>query len=440
MPINWLADVLRDAGVRVVEEGNWRGRGVSGAFDPRGVLWHHTVGTSSATNPAPALGTVINGRPTLQGPLCHALVDYHGVFHLISANRTNHAGPTRASGPIPAGDGNTMLVGWEIDYQGVHQAITGEQYRESVIATAAVLRVLGRDASYARGHRETSVEGKIDPGHVDLDRMRADVAERLKQPGERFAVVGEKGRLYAKDSRDGTWLAINSGGAGLVRADGNWLVWSEGDKWFAKYGLYDSWRTMGDDGVRDLAVDGMRFAYVNSAGVVKVKDGPDAAWQGLNTGGATKVVLDRVYNRIGWLENGAFYLKEGIFDSWRTMAKSGVRDIAIAGDRFAYVDTDGRVFAKDGRDSSWTQLNSSGAAKVVLMRNWIGWLEGGTFYVKEGLYSSWRTMATGVSDIVAGAPDWFGFVKNGDFFAKKGPDSGFVQLAGSQITAAAIRS
>ncbi|WP_433391279.1 N-acetylmuramoyl-L-alanine amidase [Micromonospora sp. KLBMP9576] len=179
MGIPWLADVLRAAGVAVVEEGNWRARGVSGAFAPIGVLWHHTAATSSPSRPAPALGVCINGRSDLPGPLCHALVDYHGVFHLISANRANHAGNSRGSGPIPAGSGNTMLIGWEIDYNGVNQAMTQAQYNASVAATAAVLRTLGRDASYARGHRETSTTGKIDPSFIDLDAMRRDVAAAM---------------------------------------------------------------------------------------------------------------------------------------------------------------------------------------------------------------------------------------------------------------------
>ncbi|MEU7806341.1 MULTISPECIES: peptidoglycan recognition protein family protein [unclassified Micromonospora] len=177
--IPWLADVLRSAGVTVVEEGNWLGRVAGSSFNPIGVLWHHTASTSSAANPHPALGICINGRSDLPGPLCHALVDYNGVFHVISGGRANHAGSSRGSGPIPAGDGNTLLVGWEIDYNGVDQRMTPAQYSASVLATAAVLRRLGRDASYARGHRETSTTGKIDPSFIDLDSMRADVARQL---------------------------------------------------------------------------------------------------------------------------------------------------------------------------------------------------------------------------------------------------------------------
>lgn len=189
MRISWLADVLRGAGVEVVEEGDWLNRGASsggGAFEPYGVLWHHTAFLSSAEDPAPALDTCINGRPDLSGPLCQALVDYDGVFHVISANRANHAGECGGSGPIPPGDGNTMLVGWEIDYAGDGSAeggpvqhMTQAQYDASVAASAAVILQFGTDASYVRGHRETSTTGKIDPSFIDLDAMRADVAAAM---------------------------------------------------------------------------------------------------------------------------------------------------------------------------------------------------------------------------------------------------------------------
>lgn len=184
MQISWLGDVLRAAGVTVVEEPGWLTRTANGTLDPIGVLWHHTAAPSSASNPAPALNVCINGRSDLPGPLCHALVDFNGVFHLVSANYANHAGTARASGPIPAGSGNVMLIGWEIDYAGdggagVVQEMTAAQYDASVRATAAVLTQLGRDASYARGHRETSTSGKIDPSFIDLDAMRADVAAAM---------------------------------------------------------------------------------------------------------------------------------------------------------------------------------------------------------------------------------------------------------------------
>lgn len=184
MQISWLEDVLRGAGVSVVVEGDWLNRSAGASFEPIGVLWHHTAAPSSAERPHPALDICINGRSDLPGPLCQALVDHFGVFHLISANRCNHAGTSGGSGPIPAGDGNTLMIGWEIDYAGdggggVVQEMTPAQYDASVAATAAVLQRLGRSADHARGHRETSTSGKIDPSFIDLDAMRADVAAAM---------------------------------------------------------------------------------------------------------------------------------------------------------------------------------------------------------------------------------------------------------------------
>ncbi|MEU5562063.1 N-acetylmuramoyl-L-alanine amidase [Micromonospora musae] len=245
--IPWLVDVLRGAGVQVVVEGDWLNRMRPGSFDPIGVLWHHTAATSSATNPHPALNICINGRPDLAGPLCQALVDYHGVFHVISAGRCNHAGASRGSGPIPAGDGNTLMIGWEIDYNGVDQEMTAAQYNASIAATAAVLTRLGRDASHARGHRETSTTGKIDPSFIDLNVMRSDVAAKMaggtawssivdNSTAGRFTasaswgVSSYSGQRYGADYRyadpvaasDPAWYRFNVPAAGNYRVDAWW--------------------------------------------------------------------------------------------------------------------------------------------------------------------------------------------------------------------------
>ncbi|RKN20065.1 N-acetylmuramoyl-L-alanine amidase [Micromonospora musae] len=245
--IPWLVDVLRGAGVQVVVEGDWLNRMRPGSFDPIGVLWHHTAATSSATNPHPALNICINGRPDLAGPLCQALVDYHGVFHVISAGRCNHAGASRGSGPIPAGDGNTLMIGWEIDYNGVDQEMTAAQYNASIAATAAVLTRLGRDASHARGHRETSTTGKIDPSFIDLNVMRSDVAAKMaggtawssivdNSTAGRFTasanwgISSYSGQRYGADYRyadpvaasDPAWYRFNVPAAGNYRVDAWW--------------------------------------------------------------------------------------------------------------------------------------------------------------------------------------------------------------------------
>ncbi|MDI1465398.1 M23 family metallopeptidase [Catellatospora sp. KI3] len=153
----------------------------------------------------------------------------------------------------------------------------------------------------------------------------------------------------------------------------------------------------------DLPVVGavtQRFAFVNTAGVLHVKDGAYAAWQPVNSGGATKAVLSGDW--IGMLQSGTFYAKQGVNGGWLTMAGGGqVRDIAVSGDRFAFVNTAGVLYAKDGAYSPWRAMNAGGATRVELSGNWIGWIQDGTFYAKDGIYGGWLTMAGGgqVGDI-----------------------------------------
>lgn len=172
----WLADVLRDAGLEVTEHGV---RPRPGEYAPRGVLNHHTAGKPTVGDPSPTLGLVKAGRYRLgkldlAGPLCQLLIGYDGHCHVITTGRANHAGEARASGPMPAGDGNELYIGVEIDYSGYAEP-SPMQYAAAVRANAAILTRMRRSASSARGHRETSTTGKWDPGQVDLDRFRSDV-------------------------------------------------------------------------------------------------------------------------------------------------------------------------------------------------------------------------------------------------------------------------
>lgn len=179
--LTWLADALRAEGCTVVEGSGWKSRGrpsSSGSFAPYGVLWHHTGTTSSPSNPAPTLSMCIDGRPDLPGPLCHVLIGYDGVCHLVAAGRANHAGKNGGSGPIPAGDGNAQLVGFEIDYNGT-QAMSQEQYDAATRASCACLKRFNRSADYTRRHQETSTTGKWDAGGVTGTQIRTSVASAL---------------------------------------------------------------------------------------------------------------------------------------------------------------------------------------------------------------------------------------------------------------------
>lgn len=128
--ILWLADSLRSAGLTVRETNGWETRerpASTGGFAPEGVLLHHTAAYATADNPHPSLNTVIEGRggaDPLPGPLCHVLIDRNSVCWVIAAGRANHAGAAVASGPMPAGDGNEMYVGIEVEYAATNHSPT----------------------------------------------------------------------------------------------------------------------------------------------------------------------------------------------------------------------------------------------------------------------------------------------------------------------------
>jgi N-acetylmuramoyl-L-alanine amidase-like protein len=184
----WLADALRAEGCRVAEYSGWKSRGrptSTGAFAPYGVTLHHTGTTTSAANPCPTLGTCVNGRADLPGPLAHVVIGYDGTCHVIAAGRANHAGTSTGPGPFPAGDGNAMTLGFEIDYSG-SQDVSTAQGEATLRAATAVLRHYGRSAAYCVGHKESSDSGKWDPGrdgasspYYLMDNVRAQIAQRL---------------------------------------------------------------------------------------------------------------------------------------------------------------------------------------------------------------------------------------------------------------------
>lgn len=205
----WLK-ILRAEGVTVQEYPGWRTRerddetGLS--FGPVHMfLNHHTAGRNSRDLVAK------NGVPGLPGPLAHVYLAKSGVATMCSAGRANHAGPmarnaydsflnertthpapSRASGTV---DGNDVSYGCETENLGDGKDVyPRKQYDAWVRINAAVCRHHGWSAESVACHKETSVEGKIDPrgpvegygtrGRFEFtpQQFRRDVAERLRHP------------------------------------------------------------------------------------------------------------------------------------------------------------------------------------------------------------------------------------------------------------------
>lgn len=180
----WLADVLRGAGLSVVEEKDWKTRGRGPMGTVKGVLLHHTAG--ARTGNAPSLRLVRDGRPDLPGPLSQLFLARDGTFHIVGAGRCNHAGNGNWHNAV----GNSQLIGIEAENVGdgtdPWPDVQMDAYERGV---AAILTHLKLDSVMAAGHKEycTPRGRKIDPS-FDMVTFRGNVSKLMKVQGGRLSV------------------------------------------------------------------------------------------------------------------------------------------------------------------------------------------------------------------------------------------------------------
>lgn len=169
---------LRHNGVPVRFIDGWERRGNGQVSNYQGLSWHHT-----ASDYGRAYATLWNGRAGLSGPVCNSSGDDDGGITIIAAHPANHAGASggRNMGPLPTTNlFNKLMWGHEIVYPGT-APMRDAQYRSALILAGVISGILRRpNADWARGHAETSITGKWDPGYAngktyDLNRMRAEV-------------------------------------------------------------------------------------------------------------------------------------------------------------------------------------------------------------------------------------------------------------------------
>lgn len=161
-----IASRLRAQGLKVVEVAGWTTRG-SASFDPRGSVDHHTAGPR--TGNAPSLGTCINGRPDLPGPLCNVFVARDNTCHVVAAGRANHAG----RGGWRDLEGNSSVYGVERENVGnPSEPWRPDQTQTAARVHAALLRGRGISAAMLCEHREWAPERKPDAHSVSGTEMR----------------------------------------------------------------------------------------------------------------------------------------------------------------------------------------------------------------------------------------------------------------------------
>lgn len=167
----WLADVLRSAGLTVVEVPGWQTRGEVD-FDPVGLIVHDTGSASWTTSDAGEINVMINGREGLSGPIAQVYLSRTGIWHVVTAGYSHHV-KTGWGGPF-SGLGNRKLLGIEAQHASA-EPWTEAQYRSYVRGVAAICRHTGWKFA---AHKEHQPGDKVDP-NFDMTTFRRDVAAVL---------------------------------------------------------------------------------------------------------------------------------------------------------------------------------------------------------------------------------------------------------------------
>ena len=189
----WIADVLRAAGLNVVEEPGWESRGKE-FVSIDGHMAHHTASPKTSTL-AVNLSVVINGNSVAPGPIANVLLWRDGTCHVIASGRCNHAGKGVLPW-VPLDQGNTHLLATEAVNDGIGELWAPEMVEAYEIGTAAMLRHLGLGSDRATTHSEYAPTRKIDPAGPTGGRIatlpgrstwspvawRERIADRLRVP------------------------------------------------------------------------------------------------------------------------------------------------------------------------------------------------------------------------------------------------------------------
>lgn len=178
-----LANVLRGAGLKVVEVPGWQNRGHGAMGSVQGVMWHHTATSARAAGNYPSQNVVTNGRSDLPGPLANLGLGRDGTWYVIAAGLAYHAGNGTWAGQT--NNGNSQYLGVEAEHPGV----AGNPWPPAQIdsyrrGTAALLKAFGLPSSRMVFHKEYArpVGRKIDPYGLDPNAERQHVQNYMNNP------------------------------------------------------------------------------------------------------------------------------------------------------------------------------------------------------------------------------------------------------------------
>jgi hypothetical protein len=222
----WLADVLKTQkpAIKVAELPDWKSYGHGDYGRIWGVMVHHTGNAR-----ADAM-SIRNGRPDLQGPLSNLHIAQDGTVTVVAAGVCWHAG--RGSYPgIPTDGGNQVLIGiecaWPRDTSITPATQTRERWPDPQIiamrdSVAAILTRLGLDSSRVIAHKEYAgrVQGKWDPGNLDMNWFRAEVAKAQAGQFSNPANIPTPPAIYTdRQLLESIWRRIDGLAAALEKAN-----------------------------------------------------------------------------------------------------------------------------------------------------------------------------------------------------------------------------
>lgn len=219
MMLTDLADVLRSAGLKVVEVDGWKTRGHGAMTNVHGHTIHHNAG-GRTKNPKAGLRTIVEGRDDLPGPLAQTYVDIEGTWYVVAAGVAYHAGASLkedysnwhriGTEAQAAGDG------WSEDWPEV-------QMVSLAVGSKALAKHYGYGYDDILGHKETCapVGRKVDPSfsmnsfrarvkaapnnleeHMDLTKANLDDIAQAVWSQDR-KLTARDARAYGGDSKEG---------------------------------------------------------------------------------------------------------------------------------------------------------------------------------------------------------------------------------------------
>lgn len=179
----WLEDALRPAlGDRLKTLPGWQNSGHGDFKDIRGIMVHHTGNSRESAQ------SIRNGRPDLDGPLANLHIGPDGTVTIVAVGVCWHAG--RGSYPwLPTNNANWHMIGIECAWPTIHPGGSydkNERWPDAQIISmrdtcAALALRLGVDAERVIGHKEyAGIQGKWDPGNVDMNWFRSEVAKDMR--------------------------------------------------------------------------------------------------------------------------------------------------------------------------------------------------------------------------------------------------------------------